>query len=100
MEKAIYCFFAPNCSTRPCFMASTVNIDYMNSIPKIFLLVLTTLPISIYTPSLIIYLSNYQIYLKNLVKKAFWVALISDFWPKSARNENFYYIDPLQYTPF
>ena len=54
MEKAIYCFLP---QTVP-LEASTVNIDYMNSIPKIFLLVLTTLPISIYTPSLMIYLSN------------------------------------------
>ena len=25
--------------------------------------------------------------------------MFSDFWPKSARIKNFYYIDPLQYTP-
>ena len=48
---------------------------------------------------LMIYLNNWPIYQKNLVKKAFWEALISDFWPKSGQIKNFYYIDPLQYTP-
>ena len=84
MKKAIFCFFAPNSSAWSCFMATEVNIADMNSIPEIYLWVPTTLPISIYTPSLMIYLNNWPIYQKNLVKKAFWEALISDFGPKSA----------------
>ena len=50
-------------------MATEVNIADMNSIPEIYLWVPTTLPISIYTQSLMIYLNNCPIYLKNLVKK-------------------------------
>ena len=80
-------------------MATEVNIADMNSMPEIYLRDPTTLPISIYTSSLIIYLNNLQIYQKNLVIKAFWGALISDFWPKSPRIKKVYYIDPLQYTP-
>ena len=80
-------------------MATEVNIADMNSIPEIYLWDPTTLPISIYTPPLMIYLNNWPIYQKNLVKKAFWEALISDFGPKSAQIKKIYYIDPLQYTP-
>ena len=80
-------------------MATEVNIADMNSTPEIYLWDPTSLPISIYIPSLMIYLNNWPIYQKYLVKKAFWEALISDFWPKSARIKKIYYIDPLQYTP-
>ena len=80
-------------------MAIEVKIADMNNIPEIYLWVPTTLPISIYTPFLTIYLNNWPIYQKNLVKKAFWEALISDFGSKSAEIKIFYYIDPLKYTP-
>ena len=46
-------------------MATEVNIADMNSIPEIYLWVPTTLPISIYTPSLMIYLNNWPIYQKQ-----------------------------------
>ena len=62
-------------------------------------LVPTTVPISIYTSCLMIYLNNCPIYLKNLVKKAFWGALISDFWPKSARIKKLLYWPPTIYPP-
>ncbi len=80
-------------------MATEVNIADMNSIPEIYLWVPTTLPILIYSPSLMIYLNNWPIYQKNLVKKALWEAFISDFGPKSAEIKIVYYLDPLQYTP-
>ena len=48
-------------------MATEVNIADMNSMPEIYLRDPTTLPISIYTSSLMIYLNNWQIYQKNLL---------------------------------
>jgi len=46
-------------------MATEVNIADMNSMPEIYLRDPTTLPISIYTSSLMIYLNNWQIYQKK-----------------------------------
>mgnify|MGYP007092267296 CR=1 FL=1 len=81
-------------------MATEVNIADMNSIPEIYLWVPTTLPISIYTPSLMIYLNNVPIYIQDLFKKAFWEALISDFWPKSACINFFTTLTPYNIPPF
>ena len=69
MKKAIFCFLAPNSSAWPCFMATEVNIADMNNIPEIYLWDPTRLPISIYTPPLMIYLNNWPIYQKTLLKK-------------------------------
>ena len=66
-------------------MATEVIIADMNSLPEIYLWDPTTLPISIYTIFKMIYLNNWPIYQKKFVSKAFWGALISDFWPKSSR---------------
>ena len=50
-------------------MATEVNIADMNSMPENYVRDPTTLPISIYTPSLMIYFINWPIYQKTLLKK-------------------------------
>ena len=51
-------------------MATEVNIADMNSMPEIYLWVATTLPITIYTQALMIYLIiTVQFTLKSMLKK-------------------------------
>ena len=72
----------------------------INTMPEIYLWVPTTLPISIYTPSLMIYLKNFQIYLKKtLLRKPSEEPWFLIFGLKVLELKK-YYFDPLQYTPF